>query len=53
MNQIDREELSELRSGMWEIFQRVAKTPDNDPEIERFVGFMDRHQQILAEDAEE
>ena len=52
MNSTDRQELDLLRQAMWEIFQRIAKTPDHDKEIEKFVGFMDRHQEILAGDAD-
>jgi len=52
MNQTDRAELNELRSAMWEIFQKVARTPENDPEIGRFIGIMDRHQEILSGDVE-
>ena len=50
MNLTDRMELNELRAAMWEIFQGIAKTPDHDKEIERFVGFMDRHQEIISQD---
>lgn len=52
MNWTDRAELDLLRQAMWEIFQKISKTPDNDKEIEKFVGFMDRHQEILAGDVE-
>jgi hypothetical protein len=53
MNQIDKMELSQLRAAMWQVFQRVAKTPQDDREIEYFVSFMDRHQAILADDGRE
>ena len=53
MNLIDRMELSELRAAMWEVFHRIASTPENDREIEIFIGAMDRHQEILAGDGEE
>jgi len=53
MNQIDKMELSELRSAMWQVFQRVARTPENDREISYFIGFMDRHQAILSGDDKE
>ena len=52
MNSTDRQELDLLRQAMWEIFQRIARTPEHDKEIERFVAFMDRHQEILAGNAE-
>jgi hypothetical protein len=53
MNMINKMELSQLRAAMWKVFQRVAKTPQDDREIEYFVSFMDRHQEILAGDGRE
>lgn len=52
MNWTDRAELDELRRAMWEMFSLIAKTPANDREIEIFVKAMDRHQEILAGDAD-
>ncbi len=52
MNQTDREELSLLRAAMWEVFQNVAKVAQKK-EIEQFIRYMDRHQEILAGDVEE
>ncbi len=48
MTELDRMELNELRLAMWEVFSRIAKTPTNDHEIEMYVRFMDRHQEIIA-----
>jgi hypothetical protein len=50
MDQLDRLELNEIRCGMWEIFSRIAKTPENDAEINIFIRLMDRHQEILIKD---
>ena len=53
MNLTDRMELDVLRKAMWEVFQKVARTPENDQDTERFVSFMDRHQEIISRDGQE
>ena len=53
MNSTDRMELNELRAAMWEVFQRVAKVPEDQAKIEAFIRFMDRHQEIISKDGQE
>lgn len=53
MNLTDRMELDVLRKAMWEVFQKVARVPDHQKEIEIFIGVMDRHQEIISQDGQE
>ena len=53
MNLTDRMELNELRAVMWQMFQKVARVPDHQKEIEIFIRVMDRHQEIISKDGQE
>lgn len=53
MNLTDRMELDVLRKAMWEVFQGVARMPEDQAKIEVFVKLMDRHQEIISKDGQE
>ena len=53
MNSTDRMELDVLRKAMWEVFQKVARVPDHQKEVEIFIRVMDRHQEIISKDGQE
>jgi hypothetical protein len=46
-------ELDVLRKAMWEVFQKVARVPQDQAKIEAFIKFMDRHQEIISKDGQE
>ena len=53
MNLTDRMELNELRAAMWECYQRIARTPDDDHWTRIFIRARDRHQEIISQDGQE
>jgi len=53
MNLTDRKELNECRKTMSDMFLKVARTPEDDQEIEEFLTAQDRHQELLSKEAKE